>query len=102
MKVKINDKVEITRGKDRNKSGKVIQIFPKNNKVVVEGLNKIKKHMKSHKKGEKGQIIELSVPLQISNVSLICPKCSKKTRVGYKLDGDKKMRICKKCSEIID
>lgn len=102
MKLKTNDKVEILAGKDRGKSGKIIQVFPKEKKVVVEGLNKIKKHIRSNKKGEKGQIIELSAPLQISNVIILCPKCSKKTRIGIKLDGNKKIRICKKCNESID
>ena len=71
-------------------------------KVVVEGFNKIKKHMRTNKKGEKGQVIELSAPINSSNVMLVCPKCTKKTRTGYKIDGKKKERICKKCNEIID
>ncbi len=102
MKIKTGDKVEIILGKDRGKSGKVIQIFLKDDKIVVEGLNKIKKHMRSGKRGEKGQIIELSAPIGVSNVMLLCPKCSKKARVGYKIDGEKKQRICKKCNEVIE
>jgi large subunit ribosomal protein L24 len=102
MKIKSGDKVEIVLGKDRGKSGKVIQVFLKEAKVVVEGLNKIKKHMRTNKKGEKGQVIELAAPINSSNVMLICPKCTKKARVGYKIDGKKKERFCKKCNEIID
>jgi len=102
MKIKTGDKVEIILGKDRGKSGKVIQVFKKENKIVVEGLNKIKKHMRPSQKGEKGQIIELSGPINLSNILLLCPKCEKKTRIGLKLDGGKKSRICKKCKEVID
>ena len=102
MKIKNGDKVEVILGKDRGKSGKVIQVFQKEKKIVVEGLNKIKKHMRPSKKGEKGQVIELSGPINVSNVILVCPKCEKKVRIGIKLDGSKKSRICKKCNEVID
>ncbi len=102
MKIKTGDKVEITLGKERGKSGKVIQIFSQEAKAVIEGLNKIKKHLRANKKGEKGQIIELSAPVRISNLMLICPKCARKTRVGYKIDGNKKTRFCKKCGESIE
>ena len=102
MKLKVGDKVEIILGKDRSKSGKIIQVFQKENKIVVEGLNKIKKHMRANKKGEKGQIIELSGPITVSNVMLICPKCSKKSRIGYKVEDKTKQRVCKKCNETIE
>lgn len=101
MKIKIGDKVAVTKGKDRGKDGKVIQIFQKEEKVVVEGLNKMKKHLRANKRGEKGQVVELAAPIDISNVMLICPKCNKKTRVGYKIEGKKKNRVCKKCNEIL-
>ncbi|NQU83507.1 MAG: 50S ribosomal protein L24 [Parcubacteria group bacterium] len=102
MKIKINDNVEVIKGKDRGKNGKVIQVFPKNQKVVVEGLGIIKKHMRPNRRGEKGQIIELSGPIQVSNVMFVCPKCNNKTRTGYKIEGKKKERYCKKCGEIIE
>lgn len=102
MKIKTNDNVRVITGKDRNKSGKVIQIFQEEGKVVVEGLNIIKKHVKTKKQGEKGQRIELSGPIDASNVMLICPKCSKAARVGYKIDAKNKKRICRKCKETID
>jgi len=102
MKIKVNDKVKIIGGKDRGKDGKVIQVFPKEEKLVVEGMNIMKKHLRPNKKGEKGQVVELSAPVHLSNVLLICPKCDKPGRVGFKLDGDKKKRICKKCQEFID
>ena len=102
MKIKTGDTIEVILGKDRAKTGKVIQIFSKEGKIVVEGLNKIKKHMRPAQKSEKGQIIELAGPINISNVMLVCPKCEKKTRVGIKMEGKKKSRMCKKCKEIID
>lgn len=102
MKIKSNDNVKIIKGKDRNKEGKVIQVFPEAGKVVVEGLNLMKKHLRTRKAGEKGQILELAAPVRVENVSLICPKCSRTTRVGYKLDGKDKKRVCAKCKEFID
>lgn len=101
MKIKLNDKVKITTGKDSGKEAKVIQVFPKNKQIVVEGLNKMKKHLRPKQQGEKGQMIELSAPLSVSNAMLICDKCSTPTRVGYKMDGDTKKRFCKKCNEFI-
>ncbi len=89
-------------GKDAGKTGKVIQVFPKDEKAVVEGVHVMKKNMKANKSGEKGQTIELAAPLHISKLQLVCPKCSKITRVGYKLDGREKKRICRKCKELID
>lgn len=102
MKIKTNDKVKILKGKDRNKEGKVIQVFPIAKKLVVEGLNIMKKHLRTKKQGEKGQVIELSAPLRVDNVMLVCPRCGKGTRVGYKKDGDEKKRVCSKCKEFID
>lgn len=102
MKIKINDKVRITKGKDRNKEGKVLQVFTKANKLVVEGLNLMKKNLRPRKQGEKGQIIELSAPVRVANVMLLCPKCAKAARVGYKKDGVVKKRVCRKCNEFID
>lgn len=102
MKIKANDKVKIVAGKDRGKEGKVIQVFTDSDRVVVEGLNIMKKHLRPRKRGDKGQIIELSAPLSVASVMLLCPKCAKVTRVGYRQDGDKKKRTCRKCKEIID
>jgi large subunit ribosomal protein L24 len=102
MKIKTNDKVKVISGKDSGKTGKVIQVFPREEKVVVEGVHIMKKTMKANKKGEKGQVIELAGPLHISKVTLVCPKCEKVTRVGYKIEGKDKKRICRKCKELID
>ena len=102
MKIKTNDKVKVISGKDAGKDGKVIQVFPKDEKVVVEGLNIMKKHIKTKKQGEKGQVIELAGPMHMSKVALICPKCGQTTRVGYKIEAQDKKRVCKKCKELID
>ena len=102
MKIKVNDQVKILKGKDRGKTAKVIQTFPKEGKVVVEGINIMKKHLRTRRQGEKGQIIELASPLNASKISVICPKCTKPIRIGYKMDGDKKKRWCRKCQNFID
>ncbi len=102
MKIKINDKVKILTGKDSGKEGKVIQVFPREGKIVVEGVNIIKKHIKAKKTGEKGSRIELAGPINSSKVMLIDPKSGKPTRVGYKMDGDKKRRVATATGEFID
>lgn len=101
MKIKKGDQVLIISGKDKGRKAKVIEVFPKKERVVVEGINLKKKHMKPKKSGEKGQIIEIPGPFYISNVKIICPKCKKATRVGYKIEGKNKYRICKKCGQEI-
>lgn len=102
MKIKTNDKVKIITGKDKGKEGKVIQIFKKEDKIVVEGINLLKKHMRSGKQGEKGQIIELPAPFHVSNVKVICPKCGLAVRVASKEEAKLKKRVCKKCQQFID
>jgi large subunit ribosomal protein L24 len=102
MKFKKGDLVKIMTGKDRGKEGKVIQIFPELNKLIVEGCNKRIKHLKPRKQREKGQKIEYDAPMNMSNAQLICNKCKKVTRVGYKkLENKEKVRICRKCKELI-
>lgn len=97
MKIHKNDTIKIITGKDKNKSGKVIKVFPKESKILIDGLNVFKKHVKPKKQGEKGQTISISRPLNVSNVMLICASCGKAARVGYRFEGEKKVRICKKC-----
>lgn len=102
MKIKKGDNVKIICGKDRGKKGKVLKVFPKENKIIVEGLNLRIKHVRPKKAGEKGQRIQFPASLNISDIMLICPKCGRQTRIGYKmLDSGKKVRICKKCKEVI-
>ncbi len=106
MKIKKGDKVVVIAGKYRAKTGKVIKVIPKEKKVIVEGVNLVKKHIKPKREGEKGQIIQTPAPIDVSNVKLLCPKCGKATRVGYKIVFDEnkkrqKIRICKKCKSEI-
>lgn len=102
MNIKKNDTVKIISGKDRGKTGKVVQTFSDINKVVVEKMNKKYKHLRPKREGEKGQRIEFDAPMDASNVMLICKKCGKPARVGFKFSGKNKYRVCKKCKEIID
>jgi large subunit ribosomal protein L24 len=97
MKVKKNDQVKMLSGKDKGKTGKVSQVFPEDNKLIVEGLNLIKKHVRPRKEGEKGQRVEIPRKVAISSVAVICPKCQKPTRIGFRIIKGKKARICKKC-----
>ncbi len=101
MKIHKGDQVLITSGKDRGKTGKVLNAFPSESKLLLEGLNLRKKHAKPKKQGEKGQVVEVPAPLSVSNVKLICPKCGKPARIGYKVIDDKKYRSCKKCDQEI-
>ena len=104
MKIRKEDNVLVIAGKDKGKTGKVIQVAPTVRKILVEGVNLVKKHVPAEKtKGGKiGQRIELPTFLDISNVKLICPQCKKATRVGYSLEGESKKRVCKKCKKNID
>lgn len=97
MKIKKGDTVAIIKGKDRGKTGKVLRVFGRENKVFVEGVNMKKRHTRPRKAGQKGEIITISHPLALANMMLVCNHCGKKTRVGYRVSGAQKMRICKKC-----
>ena len=101
MKIKKDDKVKMLSGKDKNKTGIIERVFIKQNKVLVAGLNLYKKHQKPRGEGKPGGIVSLSRPVDVCRVSLLCPKCGKPTRVGYKISGKEKFRICKKCQEHI-
>ncbi len=101
MKIRKNDNVMAISGKDRGKTGKVLKVFPTGDVVVVEGVNIRKKHSRSKKQGQKGQVIQVPMPLRASNVMLICPTCNKPRRAGYKVLGKNKTRVCKKCGSNI-
>ncbi len=101
MKIKKGDMVLIISGKDRGRKNKVLEVFPKEGRLIVEGINLKKKHVRPKKSGEKGQIVELPGHLDASDVKIICPKCKKPTRLGYKFEGKKKFRVCKKCKQEI-
>jgi large subunit ribosomal protein L24 len=106
MKIKKGDNVKVLSGKDRNKTGKVIQVLvnkqTKKPFVVVEGLNVLKKHIRSQGKGQKGQVIELPAPMHASNVMVIDPKTSKPSRIGFAIEGKEKKRIAKKSKDFLD
>lgn len=97
MKLKTGDEVKIIRGKDSGKTGKVQKVFTKDMKVLVDGVNQYKRHVKAKTRDQKSEIITITKPLPISGVILICPKCKKPTRVGYEITKDIKERVCKKC-----
>lgn len=103
MKIKKGDLVEVISGKDKGKRGKVLRVIPKENKVIVENVNMVKRHQRPIPQLREGGIIEREAPIYASKVMVVCPACDKRTRVGYKFTEDgKKVRYCKKCGEIID
>ena len=103
MKIKKGDNVRVMAGKDKGKTGKVMQVFPQDGKIVVDGVNKTVKHAKTRKEGEKGQKIDFFGPINASNVMLIDPKTGKPTRIGYKVMEDgRKVRMAKKSQETIE
>ena len=97
MNIKKDDKVIVLSGKDKGKQGEVLVADPKAGKVIVKGVNVATKHQKPQKQGQEGGIIKVETPIYASKVMLVCPKCGKATRVGHKVEGDKKVRVCKKC-----
>ena len=107
MRIKTNDQVKILAGKDKGKTGKVLQVFSDSGRASIEGLNLLVKHLRPRRSGEKGQRVEFPAPLDLSNIMLVCPKCGKPTRVGHQVkegaEGKKiKVRVCKKCQNLID
>ncbi len=105
MKLIKGDEVKIVKGKDKGKKGKIEKIFSKKDLILIPGINEYKRHIKARTQNEKSQIITITKPLHTENVALLCPKCKKQTRVGYKIEsskgGDKKVRICRKCNKEI-
>lgn len=103
LHVKKDDKVFVISGKDKGKTGRILEAYPRENRVLVEGVNMIKKHQKPNQENPQGGIITKEAPIHVSNVMLIDPKSGKPTRVGYKtLENGKKVRIAKKSGEVID
>lgn len=101
MKIKKGDIVKILIGKDKGKTGKVIKVDPGAARLTVEGLNLYKKHVRPKRQGEKGEVVQLPRPIEISNAGLICPHCKKVVRVGYRRQDNIKVRYCRKCGQII-
>ena len=101
LKVKKGDTVQVLSGNDKAKTGEVLEVLPKTEKVIVKGVNVRKKHVKPRKQGEESGIIPVECPIHMSKVNVVCPKCGKATRIGFKVEKDQQVRVCKKCGEII-
>lgn len=103
MNIKKGDTVQIMTGKDAGKKGKVIRAIPENGKIVIEGANRAKRHSRPTRALPQGGILQIEQPLDVSNAMLVCSKCKKPTRVGKKvLENDQKVRVCKRCGEVLD
>ena len=103
MRIRKDDQVQVIRGKDRGKTGKVRFAYPKKERIMVEGVNMIKRHARPTGQARQAGIIEREAPLHVSNVMLVCGKCNKPVRVGYRtLEDGKKVRVCRSCHEVID
>ena len=102
LHVKKGDTVQVLSGKDKGKQGKIITAMPKAGKVIVEGINKVKRHSKPSLKVPQGGIITKEMPLHACKVQLVCPACNKPTRIGHKEVNGKNARVCKKCGEVIE
>ena len=100
-RIKKGDSVIVIAGNDKGKTGKVLTVIPEKNRVIVEGVSMVSKHTKPNAKAPQGGIIKQEAPIHVSNVALVDPKSGKATRVGFKLDGDKKVRVAKKSNEEI-
>lgn len=98
MKLRKGDKVKITAGKDKDKDGVIDRVYAKSEKILIQGINMVKRHVKKNQELPQGGIIDMPRPLRIANVALVCPKCAKTTRVSFQVDKEgKKKRMCKKC-----
>ena len=102
LHVKKGDTVVVLSGKDKGKQGKITKAMPADGKVVVEGVNKVKRHSKPSLKVPQGGIITKEMPLHVCKVQLVCPACNKPTRIGHKEVAGKNVRVCKKCGEVVD
>lgn len=102
MKIKKGDQVQVIAGKDRGKRGTVVRVFPEADRVVVEGVNLGKRHRKGKSAGEKGERIEMAMPLHVSNVMLVDAETGKPTRIGYRVNGNEKVRVSKKSGKDIN
>lgn len=101
LKIKKGDLVKVLVGKEKGKQAKVLRVIPKERKVVLEGLFLVRKHIKPSHQQKKGEVVQVPRAVPVANVALICPHCSQATRVGNKISGDQKVRICKKCQSIV-
>jgi large subunit ribosomal protein L24 len=102
LHVKKGDTVVVLSGKDKGKQGKIVSAFPKKRQVIVEDVNKVKRHTKPSLKAPQGGIIQKEMPLDVCKVMVVCPACNKPTRIAHKLVDGKNLRVCKKCGEVVD
>lgn len=103
MRLRANDNVLVIKGRDKGKQGRIQQVLPKDNRVLVDGINVVKRHQKPSGRVRQGGIILKELPLRVSNVMLVCPNCNAPTRIGYRFLADNsKARVCKKCEEVIE
>jgi large subunit ribosomal protein L24 len=102
--IRKNDNVVVTTGKDRGKRGRVLKVLPEKNRLIVEGVNFVKRHTRPDpRRNVKGGVMEREAPLHASNVQLVCPECGRTTRLGRRILGDgRKVRICRKCEGVVD
>ena len=100
FKIRKDDTVQVIAGKDKGKTGNVVRVLPAKNAVIVSGINIVKKAMRKRSQQDQGGIAEIEAPLNISNVAIVCKKCGP-TKIGFKIDGDKKTRVCRKCGEAL-
>lgn len=101
MKLKKGDNIKVIKGKDKGKTGKIEKVFPKSKKALISNVNQYKRHLKARSQSQPSEIVTLTKPMPEANVVLVCPKCHKNTRVGYKIEKGKKLRICKRCKSEI-
>ena len=101
MKIRKGDNVKVLSGNDKGKTGEVLEVIPKTEKIIVKGVNIRKRHVKPRKQGEEGGIIPVECAIHVSKVNVVCPKCGKATRIGYETEKDQKVRVCKKCNSKI-
>jgi large subunit ribosomal protein L24 len=97
VSIRKDDEVQVLSGKDRGRRGRVVRVLPREGRIMVEGVARAKKHSRPSKKRQQGGIIDVELFVDISNVQVVCRSCGQPTRVGYRIDGDDKVRICRKC-----
>ena len=97
MRIKKGDNVQVLSGNDKGKTGEVLEVIPKEDKIIVKGVNIRKKHVKARRRGDESGIIPVECAIPSSKVNVVCSKCGKATKVGYSVEKDQKVRICKKC-----
>lgn len=102
IRLRRGDTVRVILGKDRGKQGRIAVSLPREGRVIVEGIGLVKKHVKARRAGEKGQRVTSPAAIDLSNVQLVCPQCKKGTRVGIRREGAERVRVCRRCSAVLD